>query len=256
MRGLRWSALALVTAAGLAGCGTGPRGFYASDPPRIPLGGSFTIEPGQEVIVYGVRAQPCGMTPPTFETAAGEMFAGEGAQGPAVGQVYDAGTGQNVAVLCGGTVPVRAIGYRAPENFEGEVAMTFYGTDQATVTVALPPEPEPEPEEGAESETQPEAEPGVEPEAAPEAAPAAPAGEPASEGAPVVEPPPPAVPVPEVESAPLPGEEEALPEEEVLPPEEVEEIRREEGPASEEGPIREEEIGPPEDPFIRGRELF
>ena len=245
MRGLRWSALALVTAAGLAGCGTGPRGFYASDPPRIPLGGSFTIEPGQEVIVYGVRAQRCGMTPPTFETAAGEMFAGEGAQGPAVGQVYDAGTGQNVAVLCGGTVPVRAIGYRAPENFEGEVSMTFYGTDQATVTVALPPEPEPEPEEGAE----PEAEPEAAPEAAPETAPEAPADEPAEEGAPVVEPPPPAVPVPEVEAEPLPGEE-------ALPEEGAEEIRREEGPASEEGPIREEEIGPPEDPFIRGRELF
>lgn len=206
MRGLRWSALALVTAAGLAGCGTGPRGFYASDPPRIPLGGSFTVEPGQEVIVYGVRARLCGMTPPTFETAAGEMFSGEGSQGPEVGQVYDAGTGQNVAVLCGGTVPVRAIGYRAPENFEGEVTMTFYGTDQATVTVALPPEP------GSEEE--------AEPESAPEATPESPpAEEPAGEGAPVVEPPPPAVPVPGVEAEPLTGEEEALPEEEILPPE-------------------------------------
>lgn len=245
MRGLRWSALALVTAAGLAGCGTGPRGFYASDPPRIPLGGSFTVEPGQEVIVYGVRARRCGMTPPTFETAAGEMFSAEGSQGPEVGQVYDAGTGQNDAVLCGGTVPVRAIGYRAPENFEGEVAMTFYGTDQATVTVALPPEPEPEPEEGAEPETEETA-----PEAAPETSPeAAPAEEPAGEGAPAVEPPPPAVPVPEVESEPLEGEE-------ALPEEEAEEIRREEGPADEEGPVRDEEVGPQDDPFIRGREEF
>lgn len=227
MRGLGWSALALVTAVGLTGCGSGPRGFYASDPPRIPLGGSFTIEPGQEVVVYGVRARRCGMTPPTFETAAGEMFAGENSQGPEVGQVYDAGTGQNVAVLCGGTVPVRAIGYRAPENFEGEVTMIFYGTDQAVVTVALPPEPESEPEEGTEpaaEETPPE-----EP----------PAEEPAAEGAPVVEPPPPAVPLPEVDAEPLEGEE-------ALPPEEAEEIRRLEGPASEEGPIREEEIGPPD----------
>jgi hypothetical protein len=235
MRGLRWSALALVTAAGLAGCGTGPRGFYASDPPRIPLGGSFTVEPGQEVIVYGVRARNCGMTPPTFETAAGEMFAGGGSQGPEVGQLYDAGTGQNVAVLCGGTVPVRAIGYRAPENFEGEVAMTFYGTDQATVTVALPPAPEPEPEEGAEPETTPEAAP-------------APTEEPATEAAPVVEPPPPAIPLPEVQAEPLSGEE-------ALPEEEAEEFRREEGPASEEGPVREEEMGAPND-AIPGNETF
>ncbi|MGE5767397.1 MAG: hypothetical protein ACM35H_09415 [Bacteroidota bacterium] len=136
--------LGLGLSAALAGCGGGPRGFYASDPPRIPLGGSFTVEPGQDVVVYGVRSRNCGMQPPSFETAAGEMF-GEGSQGPAAGEVYDAGTGQSVAVLCGGTVPVRAIGYRAPADFEGEVTMTFYGTDQATVTVARPPEPEEEP---------------------------------------------------------------------------------------------------------------
>src|SRR5690606_20325702 len=101
----------------LAGCGSGPRGFYASDPPRIPLGGSFTVQPGEDVVVYGVRARNCGMEPPSFATAAAEMFAGEGSQGPAAGEVYDAGTGQSVAVLCGGTVPVRAIGYRAPTDF-------------------------------------------------------------------------------------------------------------------------------------------
>jgi hypothetical protein len=157
MRGHRRSALALVMALGLAGCGTGPRGYYASDPPRIPLGGSFTVEPGQEVVVYGVRSRLCGMPPPTFETAAGEMFGGAGSQAPAAGEIYDAGTGQSLAVLCGGNVPVRAIGYRAPADFEGEVAMVFYGTDQATVTVARPPEPEPEPE--PESEDEPEAAP-------------------------------------------------------------------------------------------------
>ena len=144
MRGQPRSALALVLALGLAGCGGGPRGFYASDPPRIPLGGSFTVEPGQEVVVYGVRSKYCGMPPPTFETAAGEMFNAANAQGPAAGEVYDAGTGQSNVVLCGGTVPVRAIGYRAPEDFEGEVTMTFYGTDQATVTVARPSAPEAE----------------------------------------------------------------------------------------------------------------
>ncbi|MGF1628380.1 MAG: hypothetical protein ACFCUT_02815 [Kiloniellaceae bacterium] len=151
MRGHRWSAVALGLALGLAACGGGPRGFYASDPPRIPLGGSFTVEPGQQVVVYGVRSRHCGMQPPAFETAAAEMFNAEGAQGPASGEIYDAGTGQSVAVLCGGTVPVRAIGYRAPADFEGEVAMVFYGTDRATVTVALPAEPEPEPEPESES---------------------------------------------------------------------------------------------------------
>src|SRR3546814_18607191 len=76
MRRHCWSALALVLGLGLAGslagCG-GPRGFYASDPPRIPLGGNFTVQPGQEVIVYGVRSKRCGMEPPAFEAAAGEM---------------------------------------------------------------------------------------------------------------------------------------------------------------------------------------
>lgn len=148
-------ALGLGLSLGLAGCGGGPRGFYASDPPRIPLGGDFTVEPGQEVVVYGVRSKRCGMQPPTFETAAGEMFSGEGAQGPSVGEVYDAGTGQTDAVLCGGTVPVRAVGYRAPADFEGEVAMVFYGTDRATVTVARPPEPEPEPAAEPEDEGEP-----------------------------------------------------------------------------------------------------
>ncbi|WP_193370005.1 hypothetical protein [Pelagibius marinus] len=160
MKGLRWSAGALAVAGvvlATAGCG-GPRGYYESGPPRVPAGGTFTIEPGQEVVVYGVRSKYCGMTPPTFETASQEMFSGEGSQGPATGQVYDAGIGQRVSVPCGGTVPVRAIGYRAPEGFEGEVSMVFYGVDQATVTVALP---EPEPEE----------EPVLDPEAASEPAP-------------------------------------------------------------------------------------
>src|SRR3546814_13271883 len=104
MRRHCWSALALVLGLGLAGslagCG-GPRGFYASDPPRIPLGGNFTVQPGQEVIVYGVRSKRCGMEPPAFEAAAGEMFSGAGSQAPATGEVYDAGTGQSVVVLCG-----------------------------------------------------------------------------------------------------------------------------------------------------------
>ena len=147
MRGLRWSAGALAVAVvvlATAGCG-GPRGFYESGPPRVPAGGAFTIEPGADVVVYGVRSKFCGMEPPSFETASQEMFSGQGAQGPAAGEVYDAGIGQRVSVPCGGTVPVRSIGYRAPESFEGEVTMVFYGVDRATVTVA-PPAPEPAPE--------------------------------------------------------------------------------------------------------------
>lgn len=154
MKGLRWRAGALALAVvGLAaaGCG-GPRGYYESGPPRVPAGGSFTIEPGQEVVLYGVRAKRCGMEPPSFETASQEMFSGEGSEAPAAGEVYDAGIGQRVIVACGGTVPVRAIGYRAPEGFEGDVSMVFYGIDQATVTVALPA---PEPEEQPDSEAEP-----------------------------------------------------------------------------------------------------
>lgn len=151
MRGLRWSAGALAVAAvvsATAGCG-GPRGYYESGPPRVPAGGSFTIEPGGEVVVYGVRSKFCGMEPPTFETASQEMFSGAGSQAPSVGEVYDAGPAQRVSVPCGGTVPALAIGYRAPEGFEGEVSMVFYGADQVIVTVAAP-EPEPEPEAEAE----------------------------------------------------------------------------------------------------------
>lgn len=180
------SALALVLALGLAGCGGGPRGFYASDPPRIPLGGNFTVEPGQEVIVYGVRSKRCGMQPPAFEAAAGEMFSGEGSQSPTAGEIYDAGTGQSLAVLCGGTVPVRAVGYRAPADFEGEVAMVFYGTDRATVTVARPPEPEPE--AVPEPEAGPATEPATEPAPLPDTTVEPPAGdEPAPGNAPIPE---------------------------------------------------------------------
>src|SRR3546814_13000005 len=75
MRRHCWSALALVLGLGLAGslagCG-GPRGFYASDPPRIPLGGNFTVQPGQDVIVSGVRSKRCGMEAPAFEAARSE----------------------------------------------------------------------------------------------------------------------------------------------------------------------------------------
>ncbi|MEQ9609799.1 MAG: hypothetical protein RLN99_19245, partial [Kiloniellaceae bacterium] len=158
MRGYQKGASAFAIAVVMlatASCGGGPRGFYESGPPRIPLGGSFTIQPGKDVVVYGVRSKRCGMEPPSFETALGEMFSGEGSQGPSVGEVYDAGIGQSVALLCGGTVPVRAVGYRAPEAFEGDVAMIFYGTDQATVTVAAP-QPEPAPvEEPALDSTEP-----------------------------------------------------------------------------------------------------
>src|SRR3546814_6747077 len=93
------------------------------------------------------------MEPPAFEAAAGEMFSGAGSQAPATGEVYDAGTGQSVVVLCGGTVPVRAVGYRAPADFEGEVSMVFYGTDQAMVTVARPAEPAEEAVPAAEPDT-------------------------------------------------------------------------------------------------------
>ena len=159
MRGYQKGASAFAVAVVMlatAGCGGGPRGFYESGPPRIPLGGSFTIEPGKDVVVYGVRSKRCGMEPPSFETALGEMFSGEGSQGPSVGEVYDAGIGQSVAVLCGGTVPVRAIGYRAPEAFEGDVPMTFFGIDRATVTVAAPkPESEPAPEVAPEAASEP-----------------------------------------------------------------------------------------------------
>src|SRR3546814_16604094 len=79
MRGQLWGAVALVLglglAGGLAGCG-GPRGFYASDPPRIPLGGSVTVAPGGDVVVYGVRPKRCGMKTPDFGEAAGARFAG------------------------------------------------------------------------------------------------------------------------------------------------------------------------------------
>lgn len=171
MRGLGLGARALAVAVLLmlvAGCG-GPRGFYASGPPRVPAGGVFAIEPGQDVVVYGVRARRCSMAPPTFETASQEMFSGEGSQAPEVGEVYDAGEGQRVSVPCGGSVPVRAIGFRAPADFEGEVTMVFYGADQTTITVARPPEPEPEPEAAPEVESAPEAEPA--PEAGAEPAP-------------------------------------------------------------------------------------
>jgi hypothetical protein len=158
MRGYQKGASAFAVAVVMlatASCGGGPRGFYESGPPRIPLGGSFTIEPGKDVVVYGVRSKRCGMEPPSFETALGEMFSGDGSQGPSVGEVYDAGIGQSVAVLCGGTVPVRAIGYRASEAFEGDVPMTFFGIDRATVTVAAP-KPETEPvEEPALDSTEP-----------------------------------------------------------------------------------------------------
>jgi len=169
MRGHRWGAAALVLAGALlalSACG-GPRGYYSSGPPRVPTGGAFTIEPGQDVVVYGVRAKRCGMTPPTFESAAGEMFSGEGSQAPEVGQVYDAGDGQRDSVRCGGRVPARAIGYRPPEGFEGEVTMVFYGVDQATVLVRRPPEPAPEGEAGAEAEPEPEIAPAAESEPAP-----------------------------------------------------------------------------------------
>jgi hypothetical protein len=161
-----------VVALGLAGCGGGPRGFYESRPPKTPAGGSFAIEPGQDVVVYGVRAKRCGIAPPDFVTAAEEMFSGEGSQAPQAGEVFDAGLGQRVSVPCGGSVPVRAIGYRAPAGFEGEVTMVFYGSDQAVVTVAVP-KPEPEPE----SEPEPEPVTATEPAPLPDAEVTPPAGE-------------------------------------------------------------------------------
>src|SRR3546814_11412678 len=90
------------------------------------------------------------MEPPAFEAAAGEMFSGAGSQAPATGEVYDAGTGQSVVVLCGGTVPARAVGYPAPAAFEGVVSLVFYGTDPAMVPVAPPAEPAQEAVPGSE----------------------------------------------------------------------------------------------------------
>src|SRR3546814_20394131 len=93
------------------------------------------------------------MEPPAFEAAAGEMFSGAGSQAPATGEVYDAGTGQSVVVLCGGTVPARAVGYRAPADFEGEVSMVFSGPAQAMVTVDRPADPAEERVSASEPDT-------------------------------------------------------------------------------------------------------
>src|SRR3546814_17979878 len=103
MRGQLWGAVALVRglglAGGLAGCG-GPRGFYASDPPRIPLGGSFTVAPGGDVVVYGVRSKRCGMQPPAFAAAAGEMLAGADSQGPSDGRSEERRVGKECVSTC------------------------------------------------------------------------------------------------------------------------------------------------------------
>jgi hypothetical protein len=79
-------------------------------------------------------------------------------------------------------VPVRAIGYRAPADFEGEVAMVFYGTDRATVTVARPPEPAEEAPPMVAPETPTEPAPLADPDVTPPGG-----GQPAPDSAPVPE---------------------------------------------------------------------
>lgn len=216
MRGHRRGAIGLAVAVAVlatAGCGIFDGGGSGRSRERpTPAGGAFTVEPGQEVIVYGVRARRCGITPPDFATASGEMFGGPGSQAPEVGEVFDAGEGHRASVPCGGRVPVRAIGYRAPAEFEGEVSMVFYGSDQAIVTVALPePEPEPEPEpdleEAPDLEVETEVEPEYQPELEPEVGPALkPELEPIPEtsATPDPIPAPEVLPLPEAEPAPQP----------------------------------------------------
>ena len=134
--------LAIITLAFLAGClettapsSNAPAAVAGTKTPvgRTPSGGSFKVESGSEVIIYGVRGPSCGLPVPDFNVVMTEF-----SKLPSEGTLYDAGVGRRNSVGCGRVVPVRAIGYLSPpDGFSGKFTIVSYCSDRATVRAVV-----------------------------------------------------------------------------------------------------------------------
>jgi hypothetical protein len=97
---------------------------------EVPAGGELTLSQGQRGVIYGIRAQGCSATPPSFEDAVrGIKNFPKG-----LGKIYDAGVGFRLSGSCGKNVGVRAIGIELDKDFTGKVEIPFFG-DRVMLTV-------------------------------------------------------------------------------------------------------------------------
>ena len=102
---------------------------------ELPAYGEFVVRQGKERWIYGARGRCEADRAPRFNEIKDFLFRDSGSQPPQHGELYDAGVGYRYSGRCGGTVPARAIGYRAPADFEGREELVFYGSDEITVIV-------------------------------------------------------------------------------------------------------------------------
>lgn len=97
---------------------------------EVPAGGEISLTQGQRGVIYGVRAQGCVATPPSFE----EALRGIKNLPKGLGKIYDAGVGFRLSGSCGQNVGVRAIGIELDKDFTGKVEIPFFG-DRVRLTV-------------------------------------------------------------------------------------------------------------------------
>lgn len=118
---------------GLSACASG--GSNSSAPAAAPIGnqtkvgsisygGTYTVAPGGTAIIHGAR-QGCDSAP-AIETVGFK-------QSPSQGTIYDAGISSRKSGSCGKVVPLRAVGYRANDDFSGTDKIIFGGGAEVTI---------------------------------------------------------------------------------------------------------------------------
>ena len=93
---------------------------------NIPTNLNVTLRVGQSTIIHGVRGRACGAPAPSWGEAAATLPSSQ------IGTFSDGGIGTRSSRVCGGSVPARAIRFKATKK--GSEVVNVQG-DPVAITV-------------------------------------------------------------------------------------------------------------------------
>jgi hypothetical protein len=93
---------------------------------NIPTNLNVSLRVGQSTIIHGVRGRACGSPAPSWAETMATL------PGSQIGAFSDGGIGTRTSRVCGGTVPARAIRFKATRK--GSEVVTVQG-DPVSITV-------------------------------------------------------------------------------------------------------------------------